>query len=270
MAISPGYDSDEPEGPRRDPYLSKRDLKIALIALPILTAIMIPIYMQQRSLAERQRCASNLKAIFDATRLYSTENNDRYAPAYATANGDLPFLDGKGRPFTWATLLQPYMVARSSFRCPSADSLENVRAQHPASEKLTLESSYGMVTALSGYPVNLVANPSRTALIAETSDRGANRTYDPAPFKDEQGRPMPDGFLVGYDTGNGRHNEKTTSVTRLAFPGTASGRFLATGQTRHEGGNLFLFSEGNVELLPPPAAYVQRQARDLVGTWATR
>jgi len=103
--------------------------------------------------------------------------------------------------------------------CPTAGDAEVVRNESPESSKKTVNSTYGMYVPYGGILTSLVESPDEVVLIAETSNRGAKDTFNPKPY----GENLPDGFTIGWSNSNGTPDKSTTSVTRLAFPGSANG-----------------------------------------------
>ena len=177
-------------------------------------------------------------------------------------------LDDQGRPFTWCSLLQPYMSERASFVCPSATEEEAVRGQSGTSSD-TLASTYGMYVPYGGYFKDTVTNLDKVVLIAETSNHGSRDSYNPRPFVNAAGETVTqDGFLIGFDTDNWVPNADSDSVTRLAFPGTANGKFDKEGPRRHRGGIIVLFGDGSTGKLTPDQARLNRLGSNIVGPWS--
>jgi prepilin-type processing-associated H-X9-DG protein len=180
-------------------------------------------------------------------------------------------LDERGRVYSWASLLQEHMPERRSFTCPSAQPAENVPTQHPTDSAKSLATSYGVYVPMALRQRSFIANPSQTVLISETSNRGANDTFDPVPLPGRGGGPAPvSGFVIAYDDGNQRHTNETAFVTRLAFPGSAGGKFEREGRSRHRNGIHALFADGRLGILTPPMARVEHLSPELTGLWQTR
>jgi prepilin-type processing-associated H-X9-DG protein len=264
-AYEPPPDVDD-ERPSSGGYLTFKELRWVGAALIVLILALLPIYRLWKSQAEQHICAQNLAYMFDAIGQYAVDHEDRLPPAYDTAEGIQPALDVRRRPSTWATKIDRYMDKRGNFECPTADPAENVRAQSADKVERSLVMSYGMYTAMALAQQALVARPAGTVLIAETANRGAGKTYDPHPF----GSLAPDGFIIGWDTGNEGWTPETRTVTRLAFPGSSDGLFSAKGSSRHGKGIHFLFADGHLETLSPPAALVEHLPPRLTGLWADR
>lgn len=259
------YDPDEPEGSSRaSEYITPKDLRRLGLALIPIALLLIPVYLTLRENANRHVCSGNFKAMYDAMAIYASLYDDRFPPAFAESAPGKPLLDDRGRPFTWASLVFDSMSRRYGFRCPSAKSEENAVAQHPTVSAETLVTSYGLYVALSARPKSFIDRPSQTALIAETANKGARGTLNPHPLDG------PDGFLIGYDTGNDEPTPQTKYVTRLAFYDSAGGKFALGGGGRHGGRIHVLYADGQLGLITPPAARVEHLPPNLAGLWSTR
>lgn len=229
MSDVPGgaYDPSAVEGekPAGAQYVSAKDLRIWGIAFVVLSVPMYFIYQVLMGNSERHRCISNLRAIYNAVNQYAEQHDNRFPPIARTqADGVTPQLSEDGRAYTWVSDVAPFMSARQSFLCPSATEGEAVRTEGDVGK--TILSSYGMYAPYGGVLTSLVESPDQVVLIAETSDRGANATYDPKPL----GEGLPDGYVIGWSNSNAIPDDATQSVTRLAFPGAAKG---ATKVGRH-------------------------------------
>lgn len=267
----PPYEADEPEHSPRSEHISGKDLRRILLVLVLLAVLSIPVYTVLRQQRDKHVCASNFKAMYDAMGIYAELYDDRWPPAFAESAPCSPLEDSEGRPFTWVSLVEDKLTRRASFLCPAAPEEEHVLHQHPNTTKLSVSGSYGMYVALSGQPRSLIAAPSRTALLAETANRGASSTFDPLPLLRPDGTTARfDGFLIGYDDGNEYPSPRTRAVTRLAFLGTRSGAFDEGLLGRHGTMCHFLLADGQLVALPVSAAKVEHLAPGLTGLWSTR
>lgn len=264
------YDPTAPEGdsPARSQYISKKDIKVIAIVLVALAAGLYPIYRYQVRQAQQSICISNMKAIYDAVNMYAESKDDRFPPIYRTGEGNMPGLGDSGRPYTWCDDVQPLMSKRYSFVCPAADKDELATCESPMSTVGVLTTSYGMYYPYSAYVRSLVPNPDQAAVFAETSNLGSNDTYDPLKMVDSHGMTLPDGFVIGWNNSNSEPDASTKFVTRLAYPGSNGGVFLKNGDARHPGGIHVLSASGELRLLPPPAAEIERGPGGITGIWA--
>lgn len=263
MPPAGAYDPSEVDERPRTSHLSKKELRNLLLVLVLLLIVLWPAYAVMKGNSERHLCAKNFQALATAMGLYLTDHADRFPPTHATATGDAPMVDDKGRPFTWCSVLEPYLTKRANFVCPSATEEEIVRSQAGRSSD-TLRTAYGMFAPYGGYYTATVANLGQIILVAETSNYGARDTYDPQKFRGPEGEPIPqDGFVIGLD-----RERDARAATRLAFPGTADGKFEEDGPARHSGGIWVLFGDLRLGLVKPSAAKVDRLGGEIIGAWA--
>lgn len=264
------FDVDEPEGSPKSSYISLKDLRMIAIVLLCLSVLLWPVYKGLKESRDQHLCQQNFLQISKAFGLYSEQNDDRLPPTFVGQAEGTPMLDGQGRPFTWASLVAGGMNSRSDFVCPSADPSEIARTQDPESTKKTLPMTYGMYGVYGGYPIAHIGNPDEAVLVAETSNFGAEDTFDPMPFKDDKGAIVKqDGFVIGYSDTNDLPTHKTTAVTRLAYPGSKSGTFSNDGGSRHANGIFFLTVGGSLIMEKPPAARIKMLPNgDVPGPWS--
>jgi hypothetical protein len=262
------YDPNAVDGDsyRGTNYVTKKDFRIIIAGVLVLTVMLIPIYKVLEGNSQKARCAQNMAAIANGLGQYAALHDDRFPPLMRTA-GDAPDLGDKGLPFTWASDVQEFMNTRASFLCPTAQPNEVVNTESLKGEILPV--TYGMYAPYSGYLRSMIDDPDMTVIVAETSNYGANDTYNPLPFKDAQGRNIPfDGFAIGLNDQNFYGTENSKYVTRLAFPGSAGGKFEEKGQTRHDGGIHAITATGSASpLLKPNDAVVSKQFGLPGGIW---
>jgi hypothetical protein len=250
--MSDAFDPNAVEGEKASgtQYISPRELKIAGIALVVLSVPMYFVYQVLLGNSERHRCISNLGAVYAAINLYAEQHDNRF-PTITRTQGDLvtPDLGTSGNPYSWVSDVAPFMSTRQSFLCPSAEGPEIVHNESADSAKKTVDSAYGIYAPYGGVLTSLVESPDEVILVAETSDNGSKSTFDPKPF----GSGIPDGFSIGWSDSNFEPSKTTTSVTRLAFPGSATG---TTKRARHGTFIQALSASGRLlQLTPPDAAY---------------
>lgn len=252
--------------------MSKKDVKVLGIVLVVAIVVLIPAYNIWKRKAESYECKMNVGQIGKAIGLYAEQNDDRFPPVYATAEnvgpGLDPMVDDHGAPFTWASLVKDGMNSRTSFKCPSADSRDNVPIQSDGQN--VLEMSYGMYSPYGGFPRNLVENPDATILIGETCNFGARKTADPVHFSDRSGKDIrADGFLIGFDKSNFDPKD-ARYITRLAIYDTVGGTYKETSESRHDGGIHVLYCDGHTGQLKPERALIHLDVQGMpTAPWAT-
>lgn len=263
------YDPNAVDGDanRGSSYVTKRDFRVIIIGIVVLTIMLIPIYKVLERNSQKARCAQNMAAIANGLGQYAALHDDRFPPLMRTHVGDYPDLGTSGMPFTWASDVQEFMNPRANFLCPSATPQDVVNTESLQGTKLPV--TYGMYAPYSTYLRSMIEDPDQTIIVAETSNFGASGTFNPKPFVDDQGNKVPfDGFAIGLDDNNWSGTEKSRYVTRLAFPDSASGKFGAKDPTRHDGGIHAITAAGSASpLLKPDSAVVIRRFDLPGGIW---
>ncbi len=249
-------------------YISKKDIKVFLIALILLAVLLSPVYFVLKENSDSYLCKRNMQAISKAIMLYAAENNDRLPPAYVTMDGVTPYVERDGGVYTWANLIHPHMKRDTSLKCPKA-SEEDCFLDHDSGTGKLMHVSYGMYLPMGGMAISSISNPESSILVGETSSSTTIDAFNPFPIKGPEGQRLRDGFIITWNTGNRLGSEAISAVSRLAYPNTASGQFKKDGAARHPGGNHFITVAGTSVTLPPTAAIVDWDPRRKViqGKW---
>ncbi|MBL8059391.1 MAG: hypothetical protein JNK63_01605 [Chthonomonas sp.] len=269
------FEADEPEGSaaRGSQYMSRKDLQRIGIALVVFTVIAFPVYQHFKRQGEKAICSNNMRTMAQALLTYGVDNDGGLPLAYYSDNAGNPQLH-QGLPITWATFAQSGMNKRASFKCPSARG-DEAASVTPYSGRQAITLTYGMFAGAAGRAERQFDRPSETVLLAETSNGGANETFNPLPLGKN------DGFLIGLDVSNAQGGELKTAldeikldrqrnegdplkqglrepefVTRLAFPGTRGHKFSGAGASRHDTGINVIYVDGSLGLLRPPSAAI--------------
>lgn len=263
------YDPAEIEDRPTRSHLTRKDLRVFVVAIAVLAALMTPIYMILKRQRDKHVCKQNVHQIYKALVGYAILNDDRFPPLFVAGEGGEPaFPNANRRPYTWMTLIQPGLSVRSNFQCPSAEESEHVVNLPYDPDGKPFLSNYGMYRPWATWNMTMVINQDRSVLFSETSNNGANDTFDPNPFSHGV-----DGMVIGFDTGNEMPSDTSEFVTRLAFADTKNGQFKSDGPTRHAGGNHAISISGSLIHLKPSDARIQRlsaTASEIVNYWATR
>ncbi len=272
------YDPTESDDRPRVSHISKKDLKWGLLIVLVLVLMLWPVWIRLKMQRDKHVCKDNLSQMAKALQIYALDNSDRLPPAYVAGDNYEPRLF-KGRAVSWISLIAPGVRSPgSNFECPAAQPDE--MAPNAGPDGTTIMSSYGLFGAVAAAPLANIPNPQWVAMIAETSNGGAQGTYNPSPMKDPAGQIVPDGYIVGFDNSNFLPTDssievyaKSAKATRLAFYETKSGQFKADGVARHPGGIHILFVDMHVETLLPTVAVIKRRGAagsEIVKTWAVR
>jgi len=260
-----GFDAFDPNAPEGDSggksqYVTKRDLRVVGAALVVLAACCWPVYKMLERKAQRSVCATNLGSIATAISQYAALHDDRFPPIMRTGPGNQPDLGTSGYPYTWASDIIDLMSPRSTFVCPSAEVSEITKIEGHNDKPVPI--TYGMYEPYGGYLRTIIANPDQTVLISETSNHGAESSFDPIPLTGPG-----DGFVIGWNNVNENPNELSTLITRLALRGTSNGVFKKTTEPRHDGGIFAINCNGAAIFIKPTEANVQMYRKLPGGLW---
>ncbi len=103
---------------RRKPAFTLIELLVVIAIIAILAAILFPVFAKAREKARSSSCASNLKQIAVASRMYSTDyDNSGFDYWYYGASTVMP---GSTWYFTFEAI-QPYMKSSQILVCPSSN-----------------------------------------------------------------------------------------------------------------------------------------------------
>lgn len=277
MSLLAALDDDRTDERPSSSHLAAKDLKWIAVALLGMMAVLSPIYCSMKRRADKHVCVRNFNAINQAILGYSANHDNRLPPTFEDYGG-APLTE-KGGAITWITQVSPYLTQRGSFLCPASEDTEAAQSlvQVPPEPgkgvpgelvSAVRPTTYGMYSAYSAYPIDAVAQPSQTAVVSETANRGARGSFDPMPLTGPDGNPARfDGPAIGWDTGNVAPDRTTKAVTRLAFYEVAGGEFKVDTKSRHEGGIHFLYLDGHYETLGPKSALVSTGPAGIQGRW---
>jgi hypothetical protein len=271
MLSTQGYDVDAPEGSTGggSAYFSKKDLKWLLLILPIFFAIATPLWFGYKDQRDKQVCAANMRAVWGAMMEYSELWDSRLPPLYAVGENESPMLSD-GKPFVWASLLDPYMNERHSFVCPSAHEDEAMSALSTKDSQGSLLMTYGMFAPMSAFPHPLLRDPGNTALILETSNHGSQGSYNPLPYRDSSGAAVPfDGFCVAFDDSNSALTRDSAFITRLAFRESAKG-YGPSSKPRHGRGIHIIYADSHRGFMKSDMAEIRNLFPEAGPPWRTQ
>lgn len=250
--------------PKRSRYLSKKDLLFVSIAVVVLVPLLLYFYFAGKGKADDAYCRQNLHQIGVALMGYSEQNDGRLPPTHNMDPDGGPAQDpGTGLPVTWATNVQPFMSTRNDFWCRTTTKEEGIKTVAGKEGQTELPLSYGFYRGLSTVPINQIANPAESFVVAESSNGGANGSFDPTPF----GEGQPDGFLIGWDDANLEFTSKSKFVTRLAFSKAGNGYSNTEIVGRHGLRVNAVTVEGNYRPITPDMAKVEHARPRLKGRW---
>ena len=246
----------------RGRHVSKRDFIIVVIVLAAVSIVAKPACDDNVHKAEDAACRQNVKAIGQAVALYCEQSDGRLPPTHNIASGGRAGV-ADGYAVTWATKIKPQLSTRQSFLCRSANPEETVESLAGVANEKSFLLSYGMYRGLSTVPLNQIPDPDATIFAAETSNNGAEGSFDPKPF----GSGKPDGFLIGWDDANLEFSKLSKWASRLAFRGASIGYGSAGVTGRHNDHINAVTVNGAYRALHPADAKIEHSDARLKGLW---
>ena len=108
------------------------ELLIVVAIIAILAAIILAVFPRVRAMSRTAACASNVKQLVAAARMYADDHDRRLVPA-RTRGAPAP-----SRGYTWCVLLQPYMKNEQILICPADPD------PRPTARSTCLPHSYGI------------------------------------------------------------------------------------------------------------------------------
>lgn len=276
------YDPDAPEGSSSvgtSQLVSKREFRYMILTFFCVLLLLVPVFFRMRENSWQTGCLQNMKAISAAITGYATDADGYFPLPYAPdSNGEPRLEEGV---VSWVTAIQPYMNQRKNFICPASKEDEATKNQGKSDDGPFVRSTYGLVPGVVAQPNDSggfspiskedISDPTNVALIVETSNGGAQNTYNPLPLCKASAC---DGILAGYQKGNFAPDigktEKSDFMTRLAFYGTKDGRFEGDEiKPRHPIGLHVIFVDGNFGVMQPKNAFIRRDGsgRPLAPWW---
>lgn len=156
------------------------ELLVTIAIIAVLAAILLPTLSRSKMAARRAQCASNLRQLALATRMYWDENNDACFP-YVTGmtNGGVLYwfgwiqdgAEGQRAFDITQSALFPHLRAKGAEQCPSLDTLFS---QFKA-KAIGAAYGYGYNLHLSSMPgqspvkISAIRNPGQLALFADAA-----------------------------------------------------------------------------------------------------
>ena len=124
------------------------ELLVVIAIIAILAAILFPVFARAREKARQTSCLSNLKQIMLGTLMYTQDYNERTPPhGYFAPDPPLAprFNDSRGAYWDWPVLLEPYIMNRDIYQCPShpdEGATHSSGTQHPYPVAYTVPRSF--------------------------------------------------------------------------------------------------------------------------------
>jgi hypothetical protein len=266
---------DDREDAPKSHLVTKKDIKRFLyFGVPILALLLLGLYSYFKKISDWHVCASNLNSMYKAISLYANDHDDQFPPS---ADMDLatrtPSVNG-GLVNTWVTKVYGYTDQRPEiFHCPAGqddESVPSIAAMKDAQGnwvKTKINSNYGMYAGYSTATASIIDRPDQVIFLSETSNYGSQSSYDPLPFKDAAGKPLPyDGYSIGWDNDNFLPNSSSKIITRLALRHSDKGDFTKT-EGRHANGLHAITANGSLTVIHGEDAKIQMRGGEPTGLW---
>jgi prepilin-type N-terminal cleavage/methylation domain-containing protein/prepilin-type processing-associated H-X9-DG protein len=201
------------------------ELLVVVAIIAILAAILFPVFAQAREKARSASCASNLRQLGTAVRMYVQDYDGQYFQHwYVTPTYWFGRLDTRTTPptaYRAEGLLYPYVKNFDLQKCPS----------------FTGQPSYGSATAGYGYNVNYLTTGFGQAGVSEAT---IEKPASCAVFAD----------AANYDIRSGI----VTETTSIWPPSSTLLYNYAVVQFRHSETANVVYADGHVKAVPPTRA----------------
>jgi len=133
------------------------ELLVVMAVIAILAALLLPALSSAKQSAHRALCASNLRQIIVATRIYVDEHEDTF-PGQPGGDG-VPVRAVGGDGTNYHDLLMPYLHNQQLWLCPSTyDGPGRIMSYH----------MNGLIITSNGLPMTAIPEPANTLLLEES------------------------------------------------------------------------------------------------------
>jgi prepilin-type N-terminal cleavage/methylation domain-containing protein len=169
------------------------ELLVVIAILAILAALLFPVFAQARERARQADCASNLKQIGIALRLY-VDDWEETLPALGG------YANGKTSAQAWRLQIEPYLKTREVWVCPSNPASGDPDGRYFTSVNESQYQDQNLINAWPNLPYSYVQSWS-------LFDGGINDTQDYASVYAPRGlseAPDPSGIIMVYEQTDNR------------------------------------------------------------------
>jgi prepilin-type processing-associated H-X9-DG protein len=261
--MSDSFDPQAVEN-RRSDLIAKKDWRVIAAVLVVLGLAAWPAYNFLLAKVNATLCKKGLRKMGEAMLNYAADNDDHLPFAYESTGYMSKDVNLRaGYAYTWHWQLNQYVDNWDVFKCHAAHDDENTKTSDGSSVH---ESSYGMLSGYGGLQLATISSPGDRFVISETTKNGLYGTVDPMPIRSRGTTLYEDGFVIGFDNAQEYPNGATKSASRLAFPDSGKYGFTDETESRHPGGNHFLFIDGHVRLINAEAGKVNQLGGGF-GSW---
>lgn len=217
------------------------ELLVVIAIIAILASILFPVFARAREKARQTTCASHLRQIGLAERMYSDDYDEMLQPEFGGIAGS--------PGFTWRMFLLPYIRNVQIFQCQSYRSSNFGPFSGTPVQEQNEYAGYGLNRVHSatapwqwlGTCETVFENPARLILITDLDIEGSHGTGQ---------------ILIGMDY---------DAVGGFVRSGTGD-----LGRLRHNGGSNYLFADGHVKWAVPGAIHCSAENHPADCQWSVQ
>lgn len=217
------------------------EILVVIGIIAVIAAILFPVFGRVRENARRTSCASNLKQIAIASKMYVQDYDGHFfRNMVAVAPGDPLVL-----PYGWADAIQPYAKSTQILQCPSEPYPFNPNpAELKFKESGYTDYAFNNNLIVKGEPI--FSEPASTIMICEGTSFTAEQP------KDGNDAPL---FPCAACEGDSSFAGATPGIFQQLQSGPVAQHPYYEDVSRHFGGGSYAFADGHAKWLTPDKIY---------------